>query len=88
MVTQNNVHFIPGPSYSVDTACSSSACAFEQAYKSICDKRCDAAIVGGSQLSLHPYLYLLVSHFGLLSPQGTCRTFDKDGKHSSPKRFI
>lgn len=55
---------IHGPSYTVDSACSSSLYALEHAYKSIRDGLCDAAIVGGVNLCLHPYVSLQFSRLG------------------------
>ena len=43
-----------GPSIGVDGACCSSAGALELAYLAITRGDCDAAIVGGSNLCLHP----------------------------------
>jgi hypothetical protein len=87
MCVQNTVHCVAGPSYSVDSACASSSYAFEQAYRAIRSGCCDAAIVAGSQLCLHPYMSLKFSYLGVLSPEACCRTFDRDGKHSSAVRF-
>ncbi|XP_011878072.1 PREDICTED: fatty acid synthase [Vollenhovia emeryi] len=67
-----------GPSYTVDSACSSSLVALEHAYRSICDGQCDAAIVGGSNLCLHPYVSLQFSRLGVLSPDGRSKAFDAD----------
>ncbi|XP_057319878.1 fatty acid synthase-like [Microplitis mediator] len=69
---------ITGPSYNVDTACSSSLFAMEHAYRAIRDGRCDAALVGGANLCLHPYLSMLFSRLGVLSPDGSCKSFDND----------
>ncbi|XP_022835186.1 fatty acid synthase-like isoform X1 [Spodoptera litura] len=49
---------VTGPSYTIDTACSSSLYALVHAYRAIRDGHCDAAIVGGSNLCLHPYVSL------------------------------
>lgn len=57
---------IHGPSYTVDTACSSSLYAIEHAYKAIREGTCDAAIVSGSNLCLHPYMSLQFSRLGEL----------------------
>ncbi|XP_023313670.1 fatty acid synthase-like [Trichogramma pretiosum] len=68
---------VTGPSYAVDTACSSSLFALEHAYRSIRDGLCDAAIVGGANLCLHPYVSLQFSRLGVLSPDGRCKSFDE-----------
>ncbi|XP_050457757.1 fatty acid synthase-like isoform X2 [Cataglyphis hispanica] len=67
-----------GPSYSIDTACSSSLFAMEHAFKSMRSGECDAAIVGGANLCLHPNLALLFTRIGVLSPDGFCRSFDQN----------
>ncbi|XP_077295535.1 fatty acid synthase-like [Arctopsyche grandis] len=67
-----------GPSYSVDSACSSSLYAVEHAYQAIRDGHCDSAIVGGSNLCLHPLVSLQFSRLGVLSPEGRCKSFDND----------
>ena len=77
---------VSGPSYTLDTACSSSLTAIEHAYRAIRDGLCDSAIVGGSSLVLHPYVSLSFSRVGILSHQGACRSFDRDGMHLSSVR--
>ncbi|XP_077296458.1 fatty acid synthase-like [Arctopsyche grandis] len=67
-----------GPSYCVDSACSSSLYAVEHAFRAIRDGHCDSAIVGGANLCLHPYVSLQFSRLGVLSPEGKCKSFDKD----------
>lgn len=52
-----------GPSLALDTACSSSMYAFDFAYRSILTGECDAAIVGGVNLLLQPYLTLQFARF-------------------------
>ncbi|XP_065219793.1 fatty acid synthase isoform X2 [Planococcus citri] len=68
---------INGPSYTVDSACSSSLYALEHAYKAIRDGVCDAAIVGGCNLCLHPYVSLQFARLGVLSADGKCKSFDE-----------
>nr|WIW72532.1 fatty acid synthase [Kerria lacca] len=68
---------VNGPSYTVDSACSFSLYALEHAYKSIRDGICDAAIVGGCNLCLHPYVSLQFARLGVLSPDGKCKSFDE-----------
>ena len=47
-----------GPSYALDVACSSSMACLEHAYKSISSGICEAAIVGGCNLCMHPNVAL------------------------------
>nr|XP_050845903.1 fatty acid synthase-like [Vespula vulgaris] len=69
---------LTGPSFVVDTACSSSLYAVEHAYRAIRSGQCDYAIVGGSNLCLHPYVSLHISCLGLLNQDGRCKVFDED----------
>ncbi|XP_048482207.1 fatty acid synthase [Plutella xylostella] len=69
---------VTGPSYTVDSACSSSLYALEHAFRAIRDGHCDAAIVGGSNLCLHPYVSLQFSRLGVLSADGRCKSFDNN----------
>ena len=72
---------VSGPSYTIDTACSSSMFAMEHAYRAMRDGVCDSAIVGGSNLCLHPNISLQLCCLGVLSHQGVGRSFDRDGMH-------
>ena len=49
---------LTGPSFMVETACSSSMYALDAAFSAIRSGECDAALVGGSNLLLHPYMTL------------------------------
>ena len=80
------LYLVSGPSYTVDTACSSSLTAIEHAYRAMQRGLCDSAIVGGSNLCLHPYLSLSFFRIGVLSRQGICRAFDRDGMYLSSVR--
>jgi hypothetical protein len=80
------LYLVSGPSYTLDTACSSSMTAMEHAYRAMRDGLCVSAIVGGSSLSLHPYISLHLFRMGVLSRQGICRAFDRDGMHLSSVR--
>ncbi len=67
-----------GPSWVVDTACSSSLVALHQACLSLERGDCDSALVGGANLILVSQVSAAFARAGLLSPDGRCRTFDKD----------
>ncbi|XP_018336345.1 fatty acid synthase-like [Agrilus planipennis] len=69
---------LEGPSFTVDTACSSSSYALEYAYRSIREGTCDSAIVGGTNLCLHPIVSLQFARLGVLSKDGSCKSFDKN----------
>ncbi|XP_055540269.1 fatty acid synthase-like [Wyeomyia smithii] len=65
-----------GPSLIVDTACSSSMYALDVARRSILSGECDAAIVAGTNLCLHPYISYQFALLGVLAKDGVCRPFD------------
>ncbi|XP_012287002.1 fatty acid synthase [Orussus abietinus] len=67
---------LKGPSINFDSACCSSGNALEEAVQIIQSGVCDAAIVGGSSLALHPYYSLHFYKLGLLSDDGLTRSFD------------
>src|SRR3984957_5526596 len=65
-----------GPSITMDTACSSSLVAVDRACRSLRDDECTLAIAGGINLILAPELFVCMSKWGMLSPEGRCKTFD------------
>ncbi|XP_025155202.1 LOW QUALITY PROTEIN: fatty acid synthase-like [Harpegnathos saltator] len=67
---------LTGPSYVMDTACSSTHYAIAEAFRMIRGGECDAAIVGGANLCLHPNITLQFFHLGVLSADGYCKPFD------------
>lgn len=79
--------FISGPSFALDTACSSSLLALDQAVNSIRQGHCDAAIVGGCSLCLKPLTALQFLKLGMLSPDGSCKSFDASGKNQAQHFF-
>ena len=68
-----------GPSMAVDTLCSSSLTALHLAMQSVRSGECDAAVVGGVNLSIHPHKYLLHAQSSMSSSDGRCRSFGKGG---------
>ncbi|KAM3843635.1 fatty acid synthase [Vipera latastei] len=68
-----------GPSMSIDTACSSGLVALDNAYKAISNGQCESALVGGVNLILKPNTSVQFMKLGMLSPEGTCKSFDAEG---------
>ena len=66
-----------GPAMTVDTACSSSLVAMHQATTALQLGETDIALAGGVQLILSGKLTELRANAGMLSPDGTCKTFDE-----------
>ncbi|KAG8129129.1 hypothetical protein E2320_015872 [Naja naja] len=67
------------PSMSIDTACSSGLVALDNAYKAISSGQCESALVGGVNLILKPNTSVQFMKLGMLSPDGTCKSFDAEG---------
>ncbi|XP_047400181.1 fatty acid synthase isoform X1 [Sciurus carolinensis] len=68
-----------GPSIALDTACSSSLMALHCAYQAIRSGECPAALVGGINVLLKPNTSVQFMKLGMLSPEGTCKSFDDSG---------
>ena len=69
-----NLH---GPSMPIDTACSSSLVALHKAAHAIRRGECDQALVGGVSVRCSPTHFISFSKTGMLSPDGSCKTFDE-----------
>ena len=67
---------LEGPAMTLDTACSSSLVAIHQAACALRREETDIALAGGVQLVLSGKLTELRANAGMLSPDGTCKTFD------------
>lgn len=67
---------LSGPSIQLDTACSGSLTALHLACKSIEAGECDMAFVAAVNLMLSPINYISFTQMGMLSPTGSCKTFD------------
>jgi amino acid adenylation domain-containing protein len=65
-----------GPTLTVDTACSSSLVAVHLACRSLRDRECELALVGGASALLYPNAQVYLSQIRALSPRGVCNTFD------------
>lgn len=62
----------------IRTACSSSLLALNEACMAIAKGDCESAIVGGTSLILAPDLFTRLSDQGVLSPDGSCKSFSAD----------
>ncbi|OBR11662.1 Beta-ketoacyl synthase domain-containing protein [Colletotrichum higginsianum IMI 349063] len=67
---------LQGPSFTVDTACSSSIYALHQAVNALKAGDCESAIVASANLIMSPEPHIGAAKSGVLSPTGTCHTFD------------
>ncbi|MFZ5542945.1 MAG: SDR family NAD(P)-dependent oxidoreductase [Pseudomonadota bacterium] len=67
---------LQGPCMAIDTACSSSLVAIHAACQSLRTGESNLVIAGGVNIMLAPEPYVLLSKFGMLAPDGHCKTFD------------
>ena len=65
-----------GPSMSIQSACSTSLVAISQACNSLLTYQCDMALAGGVSISFPQKRDYLYQEEGMVSADGTCRTFD------------
>lgn len=65
-----------GPSMAIDTACSSSLTALHLAAQSVKNGECRQAIAGGVNALISPGPTISLSQFGMMAPDGRCKTFD------------
>ncbi|PYI20858.1 putative polyketide synthase [Aspergillus violaceofuscus CBS 115571] len=72
----SHVFNLHGPSFTLDTACSSSVYALHQALTAMKIGDCDSCIVASANLIMSPELHIGAAKGGVLSPTGTCHTFD------------
>ncbi|WP_197383074.1 type I polyketide synthase [Mycolicibacterium mengxianglii] len=69
---------VHGPAVVVDTACSSSLVAVHLACQSLRRRESDQALAAGVNLNLTPENTIACSRWGMLAPDGQCKTFDAD----------
>ncbi|KAF5490577.1 Highly reducing polyketide synthase FUM1 [Colletotrichum fructicola] len=65
-----------GPSMTIKTGCSASLAALHEAFRSIQDGDATGAIIGGTSLIMTPTTTAAFTSEGILSPDGSCKSFD------------
>lgn len=73
-----------GPSIPVDTHCSSSLVAVHLACEQLANGDCEMALAGGVNLFVHPVGYVDRCARNMLSADGQCKSFGKDGNGYVP----
>ncbi|GKZ27195.1 type I Iterative Polyketide synthase (PKS), partial [Aspergillus brasiliensis] len=69
---------LTGPSMVVRTGCSASLVALHEACMAISRGDCEGAVVGGANLIMGPGMSAAMSEQGVLSPDGSCKSFSAD----------
>jgi phthiocerol/phenolphthiocerol synthesis type-I polyketide synthase A len=69
---------VHGPAVLIDTACSSSLVSIHLACQSLRRRESDQALAAGVNLILSPENSIACSLWGMLAPDGRCKTFDAD----------
>ena len=67
---------LQGPCMAIDTACSSSLVALHQACQSLRTGESNLALAGGVNLLLLPEAFVCFNKWGMMAPDGRCKTFD------------
>ncbi|KAF6241032.1 hypothetical protein HO173_000826 [Letharia columbiana] len=65
-----------GPSMVIKTGCSASLVALHEACRALHSGDCNGAIVAGTSLIMGPATTAAMTQEGILSPEGSCKTFD------------
>jgi acyl transferase domain-containing protein/acyl carrier protein len=66
-----------GPAMAIDTACSSSLVAIHLACQSLRQGESEMVLAGGVNALLNPEPFLCFSKWGMMAPDGRCKTFDR-----------
>ncbi len=69
---------LSGASLAVDAACASALVAVHVGVRALLDDESDFALVGSVSLNLHPWRFVSYSQSRILSPEGRCKTFDRE----------
>jgi phthiocerol/phenolphthiocerol synthesis type-I polyketide synthase A len=69
---------VHGPAVVIDTACSSSLVSIHMACQSLRRRESDQALAAGVNMMLSPENSIGTSRWGMLAPDGRCKTFDAD----------
>lgn len=69
---------LKGPAVAIHTACSTSLVAVTEAFHALRARRCDMALAGGVAITCPPASGYLYQEGGMLSPDGSTRTFDAE----------
>ncbi|MFD0395913.1 polyketide synthase [Streptomyces nogalater] len=73
-----------GPSLTVDTMCSASLTAVHLAVRALRQGECEAALVGGVNLSAHPHKFRQQHRLRMASTDHRCRSFGAGGDGFTP----
>ncbi|KAF9631021.1 hypothetical protein BFW01_g1895 [Lasiodiplodia theobromae] len=67
---------LKGPSMTIRTGCSSSLIGLHEACQAIYAGECESAVVAGTNLIITPSMTISMTEQGVLSPTGSCKSFD------------
>ncbi|KAF2267503.1 hypothetical protein CC78DRAFT_490418 [Lojkania enalia] len=67
---------LKGPSMTIRTGCSSALIGLHEACQALYNGDCSSAIVAGTNIIITPTMSIAMTEQGVLSPTGSCKTFD------------
>lgn len=86
-ITANRISYtfnLQGVSIPINAACASGIVAIHEAKRALIAGECDYAIAASVNLNIHPLKYIAFSKARMLSPEGQCKTFDKNANGYVP----